>query len=78
MRVLLVSWEYPPVLVGGLGRHVHALATGLAASGHEVVVLSRRAAGTDAISQPTSDRTVEGVRVLAGRWRWGTPCCAPR
>ena len=65
MRVLLVSWEYPPVLVGGLGRHVHALATGLAASGHEVVVLSRRAAGTDAISQPTSDRTVEGVRVLA-------------
>jgi glycogen synthase len=65
MRVLLVSWEYPPVLVGGLGRHVHALATGLAASGHEVVVLSRQPAGADAVSHPTSDTTVDGVRVLA-------------
>ncbi|MGQ5263236.1 glycosyltransferase family 4 protein, partial [Micromonospora sp. ZYX-F-536] len=25
LRVLMLSWEYPPVLVGGLGRHVHAL-----------------------------------------------------
>ena len=33
MRVLMVSWEYPPVVVGGLGRHVHALATELAAAG---------------------------------------------
>ncbi|MEV4754897.1 glycogen/starch synthase, partial [Micromonospora sp. NPDC049559] len=32
-RVLMLSWEYPPVLVGGLGRHVHALATSLAAAG---------------------------------------------
>ena len=31
MRVLMLSWEYPPVVVGGLGRHVHALATQLAA-----------------------------------------------
>ncbi|MEV4987170.1 glycosyltransferase family 1 protein, partial [Micromonospora sp. NPDC053811] len=22
-RILMLSWEYPPVLVGGLGRHVH-------------------------------------------------------
>ena len=65
MRVLVVSWEYPPVLVGGLGRHVHALATGLVAAGHEVVVLTRRAAGTDAVSHPTGDEVVDGVRVLA-------------
>jgi glycogen(starch) synthase len=65
MRVLVVSWEYPPVVVGGLGRHVHALATELAAGGHEVVVLTRRAAGTDARSHPTTDTAVEGVRVLA-------------
>jgi glycogen synthase len=65
MRVLIVSWEYPPVVVGGLGRHVHALATGLAAAGHEVVVLSRRASGTDAHTHPTLDGLVEGVRVLA-------------
>ena len=29
MKILLVSWEYPPVVVGGLGRHVHHLATEL-------------------------------------------------
>ena len=42
VKVLMVSWEYPPVVIGGLGRHVHHLATALAAAGHEVVVLSRR------------------------------------
>lgn len=65
MRVLMVSWEYPPVVVGGLGRHVHALATALATAGHEVVVLSRRPAGTDAHTHPTLDETVDGVRVLS-------------
>jgi glycogen(starch) synthase len=65
MRVLMVSWEYPPVVVGGLGRHVHALACALAAAGHEVVVLVRRASGTDATTHPTLDEVVDGVRVLA-------------
>ncbi len=65
MRVLVVSWEYPPVIVGGLGRHVHALATELAAAGHDVVVLSRRASGTDAHTHPTDDEVIDGVRVLA-------------
>ncbi|MER7168135.1 glycogen/starch synthase, partial [Micromonospora sp. NPDC000207] len=32
-RILMLSWEYPPVLVGGLGRHVHALSVALAAAG---------------------------------------------
>src|ERR1700754_676924 len=60
----MLSWEYPPVVVGGLGRHVHALATELAAAGHDVVVLSRQPSGTDAGTHPTVDETVEGVRVL--------------
>jgi glycogen(starch) synthase len=64
VRVLIVSWEYPPVIVGGLGRHVHALATELAAAGHEVVVLSRRPAGSDVATHPTTDDVVDGVRVL--------------
>ena len=64
MRVLLVSWEYPPVVVGGLGRHVHALARELGAAGHEVVVLTRQPAGTDALTHPTTDGQVAGVRVL--------------
>ncbi|MFC4951191.1 glycosyltransferase family 4 protein [Pseudonocardia sp. GCM10023141] len=65
MRVLMVSWEYPPVVIGGLGRHVHAIATELVAAGHDVVVLSRRPAGTDAETHPTLDEVVDGVRVLA-------------
>ncbi|WP_102143004.1 glycosyltransferase family 4 protein [Mycobacterium hubeiense] len=65
MKVLMVSWEYPPVVVGGLGRHVHHLATALAAAGHDVVVLSRRQSGTDPSTHPSTDETVEGVRVVA-------------
>ncbi|HEY2224610.1 glycosyltransferase family 4 protein [Actinomycetospora sp.] len=64
MRVLLVSWEYPPVVVGGLGRHVGALATHLADAGHDVVVLTRQPTGTDASTHPTTDTLVEGVRVV--------------
>ena len=45
MKILMVSWEYPPVVIGGLGRHVYQLATALAAGGHEVVVLARRPEG---------------------------------
>ena len=41
VRVLLLSWEYPPLVVGGLGRHVAALARELAAAGHDVRVVTR-------------------------------------
>ncbi len=65
MKVLMVSWEYPPVVIGGLGRHVHHLSTALAAAGHEVVVLSRRPSGTDPSTHPSSDEMNEDVRVVA-------------
>ena len=65
MRVLLVPWEYPPVVVGGLGRHVYQLAGALAAEGHEVVVLCRQPSGTDPASHPTTDAVRDGVRVVA-------------
>ncbi|KUH92653.1 glycogen synthase [Mycobacterium sp. IS-1556] len=61
----MVSWEYPPVVVGGLGRHVHHLATALAEAGHEVVVLSRRPTNTDPSTHPSTDDIAEGVRVIA-------------
>jgi glycogen(starch) synthase len=44
-RILMLSWEYPPVLVGGLGRHVHALSVALAAAGHQVTVVTRHGEG---------------------------------
>jgi glycogen(starch) synthase len=65
VKILMVSWEYPPVVIGGLGRHVHHLSTALAATGHEVVVLSRRPADTDPSTHPSSDEFSEGVRVVA-------------
>lgn len=41
MRVLLFSWEYPPVIEGGLGRHVRKLSEQLVQLGVEVHVLTR-------------------------------------
>jgi glycogen(starch) synthase len=41
MRVLLISWEYPPVIEGGLARHVRKLSEQLVAQGVEVHVLTR-------------------------------------
>src|SRR5256885_8953311 len=58
VRILMLSWEYPPVMVGGLGRHVHALATSLAAAGHEVTVVTRHAADAPL------EELREGVRVV--------------
>jgi glycogen synthase len=40
-RVLLVSWEYPPVIEGGLARHVRKLAEALVRQGVAVDVLTR-------------------------------------
>ncbi len=47
MRVLIVSWEYPPVIEGGLGRHVRKLSEHLAADGLEVHVLTRGSAAEE-------------------------------
>ncbi len=40
-RVLLLSWEYPPVIEGGLARHVRKLAEALVRQGMTVDVLTR-------------------------------------
>jgi glycogen(starch) synthase len=48
--VLLVSWEYPPVTYGGLGRHVDALSRSLSAAGHDVVVLTQGPPGAASTS----------------------------
>lgn len=41
LHVCLTSAEYPPTRVNGIGRVVHALATGLADAGHVVHVVTR-------------------------------------
>ena len=40
-RLLILSWEYPPLIEGGLARHVRKLAEGLVDQGVEVHVLTR-------------------------------------
>src|SRR5207244_4537469 len=40
-RVLILSWEYPPIVEGGLARHVRKLSEPLVKQGTEVHVLTR-------------------------------------
>jgi glycogen(starch) synthase len=60
VRVLHLSWEYPPLVYGGLGRHVHALAEAQAAAGHDVVVVTPHP-GSDGLAY---DEVVHGVRIV--------------
>jgi glycogen(starch) synthase len=41
VRALILTWEYPPLIEGGLARHVRKLAENLAALGVDVHVLTR-------------------------------------
>jgi glycogen(starch) synthase len=41
VRVLVLSWEYPPLIEGGLARHVRKLSEGLVPRGVDVHVLTR-------------------------------------
>ncbi|MCY0874779.1 MAG: DUF1957 domain-containing protein [Firmicutes bacterium] len=40
LRILMLSWEYPPLMVGGLSRHVYDLSRFLAQAGCEVHVMT--------------------------------------
>jgi glycogen(starch) synthase len=51
-RVLLLSWEYPPVIEGGLARHVRKLAEALVRQGVTVDVLTRGLHGRQQDSRP--------------------------
>jgi glycogen(starch) synthase len=46
MRALVISWEYPPVIEGGLARHVCKLCERLVAQVVEVHVLTRGASAS--------------------------------
>lgn len=57
LKILMLSWEFPPNVVGGLSRHVYSLAAQLAEMGHEVHVLT---AGNENL--PATE-WIKGVRV---------------
>lgn len=57
VRVLMLSWEYPPKIVGGIARHVEEIAWALAEEGHEVHVVTCEFPGAPA------EETYKGVHV---------------
>ncbi len=42
MKILMLTWEYPPRIVGGIARVVHDLSKRLIKDGHEVTVVTYR------------------------------------
>ena len=65
-RVLILSWEYPPVIEGGLARHVRKLAEELVRQGIAVDVLTRGAGERSQDGRPAVEErggvTVHRVR----------------
>jgi glycosyltransferase involved in cell wall biosynthesis len=54
----MLTWEYPPHIVGGMGRHVTELVAGLAGRGFEICVVTPQLRGGRA-----SETTRSGIRV---------------
>jgi glycogen synthase len=65
-RVLILSWEYPPVIEGGLARHVRKLAEALVGQGVAVHVLTR-GVGAECRDGRTAVEERCGVRVYRVR-----------
>ncbi|MDF2626351.1 MAG: hypothetical protein K0R39_182 [Symbiobacteriaceae bacterium] len=63
LRVLMLSWEFPPNNVGGLGRHVYDLGAALVAAGHQVTVVTVADAGEEpAVSEAAGMRVCRVAR----------------
>ena len=56
-RILIVTWEYPPLIEGGLARHVRKLSEALVGLGVEVHVLTRGG------EQATIEEEMAGVQI---------------
>ncbi len=57
MRVLILSWEYPPLIEGGLARHVRKLSENLVRQDVDVHVLTR------GLEESPAEEEIEGVLV---------------
>jgi glycosyltransferase involved in cell wall biosynthesis len=58
MKVLILSWEYPPHIIGGLGKHVYHISKALASKNIDTTVITY----TDGTSK--SEEITDNVRVL--------------
>ena len=59
MKILHFSWEYPPVMFGGLGAHVVELTREQVKQGHQVTVITQQSDPASPVSE-----VVQGVHVL--------------
>ena len=60
MKILMLTWEYPPRIVGGIARVVHDLSKRLIKDGHDVTVVTYREGDTPYFE---NDKGVEVYRV---------------
>ena len=60
MKILMLTWEYPPRIVGGIDRVVHDLSKRLIKDGHEVTVITYRDGN---VPEYENDKGVEVYRV---------------
>ncbi|MEM2260560.1 MAG: glycosyltransferase family 4 protein [Candidatus Methanomethylicaceae archaeon] len=58
MKVLMLSWEYPPHIIGGLGRHVYNLSKYLSSKGINVIIVTF----TDGSS--SYEEYTDGIKVI--------------
>lgn len=66
MRVLMITWEYPPHMVGGIGKHVAELVPALSQNlldddSFHLDVLTNRSAGGARLEQATPNVTIHRV-----------------
>jgi len=69
MRILVISWEYPPYVVGGMGRHVSELVPALgrlhvAGEPLYIDVVTTRYAGGKSVEKPSERVTVYRVDAM--------------
>ena len=60
MKILMLTWEYPPRIVGGIARVVHDLSHRLIKDGHEVTVITYKEGN---LPEYENDKGVEVYRV---------------
>src|SRR6185295_11286374 len=61
MRILLVSYRFPPDTVGGVERYTQSLAAELVREGHEVTIVARRTEPGKANVRLVSERLRDGT-----------------
>ena len=63
MKILMLTWEYPPRIVGGIARVVHDLSHRLIKDGHEVTVVTYKDANIPNLTDFENDKGVKVYRV---------------